>query len=164
MTNKGTSPQLLDLLNQALARELQVAVQYMLQHAIGAGQWPALSDKTASLEQNKFVASHSTYFLPGATLKKVAITEMRHAESIAERVVLQGGQPTTQPAPITIGKSTPEMLEIDREEERGAIELYRHIIDVAGKEQDDVTTKLFRKVLLDEEKHHAVFSRLLGKD
>jgi bacterioferritin len=164
MKNEATSSELLNLLNKAIARELQVSIQYMLQHSIGAGQGSAVSGKTPSVEQSKFVASHSSVWLPGASLKKIAIAEMRHVEAIAERVVLLGGEPTTQPEAITIGKTTKEMLENDREQERRAIELYRQIIDVAGKEHDDVTASLFRRILSDEERHHRVFSNLLGED
>ena len=75
------------LLNTAIARELQVSIQYMFQHAIGAGQDLSVSGKTQSAKRSKFVASHAAYWMPGATLKKIAIAEMRHAEAIAERVV-----------------------------------------------------------------------------
>ena len=163
MENEAASSELMNLLNDAMARELQVSIQYMLQHAIGSGQVSAVSGKTPRSEQSKFVASHSPVWLPGASLKKIAITEMTHAEAIAERVVLLGGEPTTQPEAITIGKTTREMLENDREQERRAIELYRQIIGVAGKEDDDATTKLFQQILSDEEKHHRVFSDLLGE-
>jgi bacterioferritin len=162
MKNEAASDELISLLNQAIARELQVCVQYMLQHAVGAGQWSAVSGKTPAAIQAKFVASHSLYFLPGATLKKIAITEMRHAEAIAERVTLLGGEPTTQPAAITLGKSANEMLENDRGQEQGAIQLYRQIIDLAGREHDDVTAGLFQGILADEEKHHRTFSDLLA--
>ena len=161
MSNQTASPELLRLLNQALARELQVVIQYMLQHGIGAGQtlagaWPASKQRT-------FVASHAQVWLPGQTLKKIAITEMRHAEAIAERVVHLGGEPTTQPDPVTIGKATSEMLALDQHEEQGAIELYRRIIEFAGQQHDEVTAKLFRQILSDEEKHLAAFSALLSE-
>ena len=164
MNTEATSSELLNLLNKAIARELQVSVQYILQHAIGAGQGFATPGTTPSAAQGKFVASHSSVWLPGSSLKKIAITEMRHAEAIVERVALLGGEPTTQPDAITIGKTAKEMLEDDREQERMAIELYRHIIDVAGRGRDDVTMRLFQKILSDEEKHHRVFSDLLEED
>jgi bacterioferritin len=163
MKREAVSTELLNLLNQAVARELQVCIQYMLQHAIGAGQASAVSGRTPSAEQSKFVASHAPVWLPGSSLKKIAITEMRHAEAIAERVTLLGEEPTTQPDAVTIGKTTVEMLENDREQERGAIELYRQIINLAGKEHDDVTMSLFQRILSDEEKHHRAFSDLLGR-
>jgi bacterioferritin len=164
MKNAGVSTELLKLLNQALARELQVCVQYMLQHAIGAGQSAPAAGKTPAAQRERFVATHASFWLPGASLKKVAITEMTHAEAIAERITTLGKEPTTQPDPITIGEGAQGMLEIDRQAEQGAIELYGRIIALAGTEQDDVTLKLFQRVLADEQKHHRLFSELLGKD
>lgn len=157
----GPSSNLLGMLNQAIARELQVVIQYMLQHAIGAGQWPTVAGNTPAARQAKFVASHAQLWLPGATLKKIAITEMRHAEAISERVTVLKGEPTTQADPVTIGTTAEEMLQIDRREEQGAIELYRRIVDLAAKEGDDVTARLFRSILGDEEKHLKTFSAQL---
>jgi len=157
------SSELLSILNDALARELQVSVQYMLQHAIGAARESAAVGKTPAAQQSKFVASHSSVWLPGVTLKKIAIAEMRHAEAVAERLVRLGGEPTTQPAPIVLGKTIREMLENDREQERKAIELYRQIIDVAAREHDEETAGLFRRILSDEERHHQVFAGFLGE-
>jgi bacterioferritin len=162
MKNEASS-NLVGLLNQAITRELQVAIQYMLQHGIGAGKWLALTGNRPPDKQAGFVASHSQVIFPGATMKKIAVAEMKHAETIIERVVVLGAVPTTQPDPQAIGTTAQQMLEIDREEERKAIELYRQIVDVAGKEQDEVTKKLFQRILADEEKHHRVFSGLLGE-
>jgi len=161
MKKEAASSKLTDLLNQALARELQVSVQYMLQHAVGASQGLVNPSQPSMDKQNKFVASHSPYFLPGATLKKVAITEMRHAEAISERIVALGGEPTTQPAKITLDMTAKAMLENDREQERGAIELYKAIIDTATEEHDEITAGLFKSILKDERNHHQLFSDLL---
>ena len=152
------------LLNKAIARELQVSIQYMFQHSLGAGLEPAIAGNTQAAKRNNFVATKRPYWLPGNSLKKIAITEMRHAEAIAERVVLLGGEPTTQPDPITLGETVGEMLELDREQERGAIQLYRQIIQVAGQAGDDATQSLFQRILVDEEKHHQTFTDLLQKD
>lgn len=162
MNKRTDTTNLLDLLNQALARELQVSVQYMLQHAVGAGQSAEGTTQSSSDKQVKFVASHSLYFLPGATLKKIAITEMRHAEAISERIVILGAEPTTQPSKIMVDKTIKAMLENDQEQERSAIDLYKTIIATALKEHDDKTAGLFKVILKDEEKHHQVFSDLLG--
>jgi bacterioferritin len=109
------------------------------------------------------VEKHSSYWLPGTNLKKIAIAEMRHAEAIAERIVLLGGEPTTEPSPITIGDSPREILEIDKAQEEGAIQLYSEIIKMAVKEDDGATKNLFQKILSDEEDHHRIFSELLEK-
>jgi bacterioferritin len=163
MGNEEASSELLSLLNKAIGRELQVTIQYMFQHSVASSQGFDVSGKTLYARQNKFVASNSIW-LPGSSLKKIAIAEMRHAEAITERVVLIGGEPTTQPDAVNIGETAKEMLENDREQERAAIRLYRQIIDVAEKENDGVTKNLFRKILSDEEKHHRTFSSLLGED
>lgn len=107
------------------------------------------------------VASNALYFFPGNNLKKIAITEMRHAESISERIVILGGEPTTQPAWITLESSISAMLENDRQQEIGAIELYKKIIEFAERENDAITKKLFERSLRDEEQHHQTFSETL---
>lgn len=110
------------------------------------------------------MARHSPIWFPGSSLRKIAITEMQHAEAIVERVVALGGEPTTQPDAVTIGETVKDILENDREQERGAIELYRYVISGAEDENDDVTKSLFERILSDEEKHRRVFSDLLGQD
>lgn len=164
MEDRPALEDLMVLLNTAIARELQVSIQYMFQHALGAGLGLSVVERAESRRQGKFVASHSPYFLPGPTLKKIAIAEMRHAEAIAERVVGLGGEPTTQPEPVTIGAAVEEMLENDLEQERRAIQLYGRIVGVARRDQDDVTLLLFEKILSQERQHHRVFSGMLGRD
>jgi len=140
MTVRKAPKELLDLLNQAIAREIQVSVQYMWQHVL----WKGVKG-----------------FAVKDALKKIAIEEMKHAEAIAERLNYLGGIPTTRPAPIFIGDTLKEMIEQDKKDEEGAITLYKKIIDVARREGDEVTNHLFREILTDEEEHHDVFSTLL---
>jgi bacterioferritin len=162
MDNQTASTDLLALLNRALARELQVSVQYMMQHAVEAGRVSAAPRKAPQTKQITFIASHTFYSLPGPRLKKTAITEMRHAEAIAERIVVLGGTPTAQPDAITIGATASDMLATDLAEEQGAIDLYGRIIEVASGAGDDVTAKMFQAILADERRHYREFSDLLG--
>ena len=124
------SKKLLEKLNDAIARELQVSVQYMWQHVMVRG-------------------IHAEAV--GGVFKKFAITEMKHAEAIAERLDYLGGAPTTKPTPITIGKGVKDMLSIDKKAEEDAITFYREIIQLAEKEGDVVTKRLFEGILADEE-------------
>jgi bacterioferritin len=143
MASKKPSAELLDLLNQAIAREIQVSVQYMWQHVLWKGvKGYAVKD----------------------VFKTTAIAEMKHAEAIAERLNYLGGIPTTKPTPIFIGDTLKEMLEADKKAEEEAIAMYRKILQVARKEGDDTTEFLFNKVLSDEEEHHDLFTSLLEKD
>ena len=160
MTRGMTSDALLALLNDALARELQVSVQYMMQHAIEAGHTAAAPARARPDKQSQFIGTHRPYFLPGNSLKKIAITEMRHAEAIAERIVLLGGEPVTQPAAITIGRTPQEMVAEDREQERGAIALYGRSL---RRRAAPGTRALFQRILADEDAHHRAFSDLLGQ-
>jgi len=134
------SKKLLEKLNLAVARELQVSIQYMWQHILWKGiQGFAVKD----------------------ALKSIAIAEMKHSEAIAERMVYLGGIPTTKPEPIFVGESLKEMLLQDKKDEEGAIKLYKEIIKLAEKENDNTTKKLFEGILADEEEHHDTFTGLL---
>jgi bacterioferritin len=156
MDDSKASGELIELLNDATAREMQVSVQYMLQHTLYSG-----GPRQDDTKGGKFVGSHWPIYLPGNSLKKIAITEMRHAEAIAERVSSLGAETTTEIPPFEIGDTPREILDIDRRQEEGAIELYRRIIELSVKEGDHVTEKLFAGILKDEESHHRTFLKLL---
>lgn len=128
------------MLNKAISMELQVAIQYMWQHV----QWSGVQG----------------YAVKDA-FKATAIDEMKHAEMIAERLFYLGGIPTTAPSAIFVGNNLKEMLIQDEKDERGAIEFYKRIIAKANAEGDDVDSRLFRKILQDEEDHHDTFESLL---
>ncbi|TKJ30733.1 ferritin [bacterium (candidate division B38) B3_B38] len=140
MKNPKASAELLGLLNDGIAREMQVSIQYMWQHVLWSGV-------------KAFVVKDE--------LKGIAIAEMKHAEAIAERLFYLGGTPTTKPSPIFVGNTLKEMIEQDRKDEEGAIELYKRIIEKARKEGDETTNRLFRQILSDEEEHHDTFVSLL---
>jgi bacterioferritin len=139
MPLKKASKELLDMLNMAIAREMQVAVQYMWQHV----QWGGV----------KGYATKDAF-------KTIAIEEMKHAEKIAERLYYLGGTPTTKPSPIVVGDDLKARIEQDIKDEQGAIELYTKIIELARKEGDEVTNLMFRHILEDEEGHHDTFTTL----
>jgi len=161
MENVKISSDLFSLLNAALSRELEVSVQYMLQHTVWAGKTSISKSKQNLSKPTKFIASHKLVFLPGITLKKIAITEMRHAEKIGERIIVLGGDIEEEVPSSTLGASIREILEIDKDQEKAAIELYKRIIEMATKEGDDITATIFKKILRDEEGHHKIFSNLL---
>ncbi len=134
------SDDLKEMLNKAIARELQVSIQYMWQHVEVVGV------KGVAV-QNKF--------------KETAIVEMKHAEKIAERLWYLGGTPTTKPSPIEVGKSLKEYLELDVVAEVEAIQMYTKIIEMAQKEGDVTTAHIFREILEEEEEHHDLFTTML---
>ena len=92
--------------------------------------------------------------------KEVAIVEMKHAEKIAERLWYLEGTPTTKPDPIAVGESLKEFLDFDIKAEVEAIEMYKKIIEMAGKEGDVTTAFIFKEILEDEEEHHDLFTTM----
>ncbi len=141
MAQKASS-KLTDMLNQAIAREIQVSVQYMWQHVMAKG-----------LESAEIAD----------VFEDTAITEMKHAEKIAERLFYFDVTPTTKPDPIKVGGSVREMLEADAKAEEEAIFLYKEIIKQASSEGDTTTKLLFEQILAEEEDHHDTFTTLLGR-
>ncbi len=136
------SKKLMDLLNKGIAREMQVSIQYMWQHVLWSGvEAFAVKDE----------------------LRRIALVEMRHAELIAERLTFFGGIPTTKPDPIFIGKTLKQMLRQDVKDEQTAIKLYKQTIELAKKEKDDTTVRLFQTILEEEEMHLDTFKSLLGR-
>jgi len=136
------SQKLLEMLNSAIARELQVSIQYMWQHV----QWKGVEGYAVSDE-----------------FKEIAVAEMKHAEKIAERLWYLGGKPTTKPNPINVGESLKEMINFDIKAEAEAIAMYKEVMDVAMKEGDAATREIFEEIEEEEEEHHDFFTSLLEK-
>ena len=141
MVQKGRG-KLTGMQDQAIAHEIQVSCQYMGQHVMAKG-----------LESAE-VAD---------VFKDIAITEMKHAEKIAERLFYFKVAPTTKPAPIAMVGTVKEMLETDAKAEEEAVDLYKKIIAQAASEGDSTTRLLFEEILSNEEDHHDTFTTLLGK-
>jgi len=71
-------------LNDAIAREIQVSIQYMWQHVQVMGV-KAVAVRISSRERLSL--------------------EMKHCEKIAERLWYLGGTPTTSPRPSMLGRN-----------------------------------------------------------
>ncbi len=136
------SAKLLDMLNQAIARELQVSIQYMWQHV----QWKGVE-----------------HYAVTEGFKETAVAEMKHAEKIADRLWYLGGKPTTKPSMISVGDKLEEMLNFDVKAELEAISMYKEIMEIAQKEGDVATREIFEDIEEEEEEHHDFFSSLLEK-
>ena len=134
------SERLLDFLNKAIARELQVSIQYMWQHIQVTGLDGAVVE---------------------GIFRKIAIAEMKHAERLAEQLDYLNGVPTAKPDPIFVGSSLVEMLTQDQRDEEDAIELYKEAIQLAHQEGEYTTRRLLEEILADEETHINTFGKLL---
>jgi bacterioferritin len=125
--------EVIGLLNEALSEELTAINQYFL-HAEICENWGY--KKLAGL------------------FKKESIDEMKHAETLIERILFLDGSPNmSHYRKLEIGKAVPEMLSNDLKLELGALEMYNRTIDLAIKKDDQGTADLLKKLLKDEEGH-----------
>jgi bacterioferritin len=127
------SQKVIDLLNKARSRELTAISQYMSQHY--------------ELEDSDFGKLASKF-------KEVAITEMKHAEKLAERILFLNGEPTSKPDALPKkGQQIPQMLTTNMALEAGAIKMYNEASMVCAAEKDQISKELFEDLLKDEEDH-----------
>jgi bacterioferritin len=134
------SKKVIDLLNQARARELTAISQYMIHHY--------------ELEDSDFSKLASK-------LKETAITEMRHAEKLAERILFLHGEPTSKPdATPKKGQEIGEMLVTNVALEAHAIAMYNEAAVVCTTEKDLKSKDLFEELLDEEEEHLDFFERV----
>jgi len=145
-----TTPEYLDLLNKAVAREIQVSAQYMLQHT-------KMEKLKRKVIMENYLLDETTYEAFGKILKEFAIQEMKHLGQIMERIYILGGKATTKPDQIMIGNSIREFAEIGVKAEEEALEMYRQIIEVAKNIGDRETWQMFTKIYSDEEEHLLTF-------
>lgn len=137
------SEKLTDLLQRAVAIELQAIIQYMWQNITMVG-----------LEAESV----------GPALASISKQEMEHVEQIATRLnYLTGLQPTTKPDPIYVGGDIPAMLGVDVTAELDTIALYEQVIAQAKEDDDHETALMFREIILEEQEHHNILITLLGK-
>ncbi len=131
------SQKVIDLLNKARSRELTAIAQYMSQHY--------------ELEDTDFGKLASKF-------KEVAITEMKHAEKLAERILFLKGEPTSKPDALAKkGQQIPQMLTTNMALEAGAMKMYNEAAMVCAAEKDQISKELFEDLLKDEEGHFNYF-------
>jgi bacterioferritin len=145
MAVKPTSDYI-DLLNQAVSREFQVSLQYMLQH----GKMEKLIRKCIA---ENILLDKTTYDAIGKFFREIAIEEMKHAAAIMERIYYLGGDATTKAGKITVGNSLSEFAKLGIKAEEEALILYRKIIAEAAKIGDWETREMFEDIYAAEEKH-----------
>jgi bacterioferritin len=145
MAVKATS-EYISLLNQAVSREIQVSIQYMLQHT-------KMEKLICKLIPENILLDKTTYEAVGKFLKEIAIEEMKHAADIMERIYYLGGSATTKSDKPVIGNSLSEFAKLGVEVEKEALVLYRQIIKTAREIGDRTTRQLFQKIYTTEEQH-----------
>ena len=122
----------IEKLNDALREELTAINQYFV-HAEMCHAWG--------------------YHRLGAYIKKQSIGEMKHAETLLERILFLDSTPAMQPLPLSIGKDVRTQLQSDCDLELRAVVMYNEAVDLARQSGDNASRELFERILMDEEKH-----------
>jgi bacterioferritin len=140
------TPDYIELLNRGVSREIQVSIQYMLQHT----KMEKLIRK--AIPEN-ILLNKTTYEAVGKFLREIAIQEMKHAGTIMERIYYLGGTATTKSDKLSVGDSLSEFARNGVKAEEEALMLYRKIIETAGNIGDWETREVFEKIYGEEEAH-----------
>jgi bacterioferritin len=121
------------LLNTQLADELTAVNQYMV-HAGMCANWG-------------YEKLHNS-------IEKRAIDEMRHAESLIDRILYLEGSPTVSVLnKIFIGAKVDIQIANDLNAEAGAVKTYNEGIQICVTASDNGTRELLESILKDEERH-----------
>jgi bacterioferritin len=123
----------LDYLNKALTNELTAINQYWLHYRMLAN-WGVT--KLAEFERHE------------------SIDEMKHADTLAERILFLDGLPNFQAlGKLKIGETVEEILKADLALEMDAIPLLRDAVQHSESVRDYVSREVFARILENEEKH-----------
>lgn len=87
-------------------------------------------------------------------IRAESMSEMRHADSLIERILFLDGVPNVQRlSKVRIGETVPEQVRLDLELELDAVRRLNQAIAVAREAGDNGSRELFQQILADEEKH-----------
>jgi bacterioferritin len=126
------NPKVIEQLNRALREELTAINQYFLH---------------SEMCENWGYGKLSRY------IKKQSIDEMKHAESLMERILFLDGTPSMEPLSLTIGNNVKAMIQSDLNLEIEAVAMYNESVRIAFENKDNGTRDLFVDLLKDEEEH-----------
>ena len=127
------SKEVLKVLSEVLTAELSAINQYVLH---------------ASICKNRGLKTL------GQKVYEESIDEMRHAQSLIERILFLEGHPNLQRLfPLKIGKTVPEQFKSDLALEEQAVERLRKGISICREEGDITSANLLEDILKSEEEH-----------
>ena len=137
---KDKKSKVIEVLNKARAMELQAITQYMNQH---------------------YGLDDMDYGELAASMKLIAIDEMRHAEAFAERVKELGGEPTADPAgKVTKGQDVEKIFPFDANLEDHTVDVYNQFLKVCSDNGDSISMKIFETIIDEEQSHYNYFDNV----
>jgi len=135
--------ELIDLLNEDLAREYQAVIAYVVYSQVLKG---------------------AQYMMIAQELEKHAGEELRHALVISKQIDYLGGMPTVVPAPVKTSSKAQEMLEFDLENENETVRNYRERIRQCEALGEYAMAEQIREILVEEQEHQIDLATALGRE
>ena len=138
-----TRTQLIELLNEDLAREYQAIISYVIYSQVLKG---------------------AAYMNIAGELVKHAGEELQHALTIAGQIDYLGGEPTAAPKAVRTSAKAEEMLRFDLDNENETVRNYRERVRQAEALGEYPLAEDLRQILVQEQDHQISLATALGID
>jgi bacterioferritin len=139
---KVSRPELIELLNQDLAREYQAIIAYVVYSQVLKG---------------------AEFMNIAGELEKHAAQELNHALIVAKQIDYLGGMPTVEPKIVRTSEKAEQMLQFDLENETETIRHYRERVRQCEELGEYAMGEQIREILIDEQDHQIALATALGK-
>ena len=143
---KSASPsrkQLIDALNEDLAREYQAIIAYIVYSQTLKG---------------------AAYMAIAKELELHAAQELSHALTVAKHIDYLGGRPTVKALPVKETDDAEQMLRADLTNENDTIRAYRERVAQCEKIGEYAIAEDIREILRQEQEHQIDLATALGED
>src|SRR3954462_5540925 len=138
-----TRQQLMEHLNEDLAREYQAIIAYVV-----------YSQELKGAE----------YMSIAKELEVHAKEELEHALKVSKHIDYLGGMPTVSPLPVKQSDDAREMLRADLQNENDTIRAYRERVQQCEALQEYAIAEDIREILRQEQEHQIDLATALGED
>ena len=138
-----TREQLIDLLNEDLAREYQAIIAYVVYSQALKG---------------------AAYMNIAKELEVHAGEELQHAITIARHIDYLGGMPTGSANPVVLSEKAEVMLRADLDNENDTVRNYRERLKQCEALQEFAIAEDIREILRQEQEHQIDLATALGED
>jgi bacterioferritin len=136
-----TRAQLIEKLNEDLAREYQAIIAYVVYSQVLKG---------------------AQYMNIAEELETHAAEELKHALIISEQIDYLGGMPTATPKPVKQSEKAEDMLRFDLEAENETVRNYRERVRQCEALGEYAMAEHIRAILVNEQEHQIDLATALG--
>ena len=138
-----TREQLIELLNEDLAREYQAVIAYVVYSQVIKG---------------------AEYMTIAKELEKHAGEELKHALTVSKLIDYLGGEPTVTAKPVKTSDKAEDMLRFDLDNENETVRNYRERVRQCESLGEYAMAEHLRDILKQEQEHQIDLATALGED